>query len=707
MNYAILVTCPKGLEYLLEEELQPWGLTDVKVSPQGVSGRASLETIYMISLWSRVANRVLLHLFTGPAADAQALHATASQFSWQTIFSSQSSVAIHFQGHSETIRNSMFGAQVIKDGLVDYCRDQGLERPTIDRDTADIRLRAYLKRDTIAVYLDLVGYSLHQRGYRLAAGEAPLKETVAAAILLRAKWPALSQQGYGFHDPCCGSGTLVIEAAMIAAQMAPGLLREDQAFAAWSGHDADLWADCRTRAAQQQTTQEVCLWGTDSDPRAIDKAQENADRAGVTAFTRWAAQALDPEWVCATQPQGLVVCNPPYGERLGEEEELLPLYTQLGTVLQRGFANWQAAVLTTSPRLAKAIGLRSHKHYRFYNGPLACHLYCIELTVNNRLQSEAPPKPFSESAQMFANRLRKNYKHLRYWAQRQNIECYRVYDADLPEYAYAVDIYKDHAVLQEYAPPATVDAAKAEQRRQDVLRVVPEVLELPAKQIIVKQRSRQRGTAQYEKLSERRQWMVVTEGRAQLRVNLHDYLDTGLFLDHRLLRLRFAQLQPGTRFLNCFCYTASASVHAALAGAVTTNVDMSQTYLNWAEENFRLNHLALDKHQFVHYDCVEWLQVAQDKFDVIFLDPPSFSNSKRMQDTLDIARDHEILIRACMRLLAPQGVLYFSTNFRRFQLSPSIMEEYTVRDISLETIDTDFKRNAKIHQCFRLTKGDE
>ena len=187
---------------------------------------------------------------------------------------------------------------------------------------------------------------------------------------------------------------------------------------------------------------------------------------------------------------------------------------------------------------------------------------------------------------------------------------------------------------------------------------------------------------------------------------MHDYLDTGLFLDHRLLRLRFAQLQPGTRFLNCFCYTASASVHAALAGAVTTNVDMSQTYLNWAEENFRLNHLALDKHQFVHYDCVEWLQVTQDKFDVIFLDPPSFSNSKRMQDTLDIARDHEILIRACMRLLAPQGVLYFSTNFRRFQLSPSIMEEYTVRDISLETIDTDFKRNTKIHQCFRLTKGN-
>ena len=703
MNHAILVTCPKGLEYLLEEELQPWGLTDVKVSPQGVSGKATLEAIYMISLWSRVANRVLLHLFTGPAADAQALHATARQFAWSDVFSSQASVAIHFQGHSDNIRNSMFGAQVIKDGLVDYCRDHDFDRPNIDRETPDIRLRAYLKRDTVSVYLDLVGYSLHQRGYRLAAGEAPLKETVAAAMLLRAKWPMLRKENFGFHDPCCGSGTLVIEAAMMAAQMAPGLLRDDHAFPAWLQHDAVLWAACRQRAAEQQTTPAICLWGTDSDPAVISKAQENAERAGVTALTRWAAQGLDPDWVCATQPQGLLICNPPYGERLGEEEELLPLYTQLGLVLQRSFANWQAAILTTSPRLAKAIGLRSHKQYRFYNGPLACHLYCIDLNSNNRLQSEAPPKPLSEGAQMFANRLRKNYKHLRSWAQRKNIECYRVYDADLPEYAYAVDIYKDHAVLQEYAPPATVDANKAELRRQDVLRVVPDVLELPAKHIVVKQRSRQRGAAQYEKLSEKRQWMVVSEGRAQLRVNLHDYLDTGLFLDHRLLRLKFAQLKLGTRFLNCFCYTASASIHAALAGAITTNVDMSQTYLNWAEENFRLNQIAVEKHQFVHYDCIEWLQVTQDKFDVIFLDPPSFSNSKRMQDTLDISRDHEALIRACMKLLAPKGILYFSTNFRRFQLSPAILEDYTVRDMSLETIDTDFKRNAKIHQCYMIT----
>lgn len=707
MTYAVLFTCSKGLEYLLEEELKPWGLAQVKVSPQGVSGMATLETIYQISLWSRIANRVLLHLFTCPATDPQSLIHSARQFPWDTVFSTEASIAIHFQGQSESIRNSMFGAQVIKDGLVDYCRDHGLQRPNVDREMADIRLRAYIKHNSIAVYLDLVGYSLHQRGYRLAAGEAPLKETVAAALLLRSKWPDLSQEGYGFHDPCCGSGTLVIEAAMMATHRAPGLLRNDQAFTAWLEHDSQLWETCRAQAAQKQIPASIVFYGTDHDPNAIRKAQENAQRAGVEAFTHLVVQELDPEHVHAHQEKGLVLCNPPYGERLGEEENLIPLYAQLGMVLQRGFANWQAGILTTSMRLAKAIGLRSHKQYRFYNGPLAVQLFCFDLNPKNRLQSEAPPKSWSEGAQMFANRLHKNAKHLRSWAKRQEISCYRVYDADLPEYAYAIDLYQDHAVLQEYAPPASIDVSKAEQRRQEVLMVVPDVLDIPDKHVIVKQRLRQRGTAQYEKLSEKRQWMIVREGAAQLRVNLHDYLDTGLFLDHRLLRTSFAKLKPGMRFLNCFCYTASASVHAALAGALTTNVDMSQTYLNWAQENFRLNNISLNKHQFVHYDCIEWLRITQDRFDVIFLDPPSFSNSKRMQDTLDIARDHEQLIHASMNLLAPNGVLYFSTNLRRFQLSPAIQQEYHVEDISVDTIDIDFKRNAKIHQCFKIKTTDK
>ncbi|MCR9191353.1 MAG: bifunctional 23S rRNA (guanine(2069)-N(7))-methyltransferase RlmK/23S rRNA (guanine(2445)-N(2))-methyltransferase RlmL [Gammaproteobacteria bacterium] len=702
MTYAILVTCAKGLEYLLEEELKPLGLTQIRVSPQGVFGRATLAVIYDICLWSRIANRVLLVLCEGEAYDPQQVHQLCRQFAWDKVFQSDAHLDIHFQGISDTIRNSMFGAQIIKDGIVDYCRDHSLERPTIDRDRPDIRIRAYLHKHKLTVGLDLTGYSLHQRGYRLEAGEAPLKETVASAVLLRAKWPVLCAEGVAFYDPCCGAGTLVIEAAMLAAHIAPGLLRQDQAFSAWFGHDPQLWAQRREEAEQQQIVPSMVLHGSDQDDDAIAMAQANAIRAGVAAYTMWSVQALTPGVLPTQPPRGLLVSNPPYGERLGEIETLLPLYQILGQVLHDDFSGWEAAILTSEPDLARGMGLRSHKQYKFYNGPLACQLYCLRLDEKNRLRRDAPPKLLSEQVQMFANRLKKNHQHLRSWVQRNQIDCYRVYDADLPEYAFAIDIYKDFAVLQEYAPPASVPPEKAEQRRQEVMAAVPGILGLQPDQLILKQRARQRGVQQYEKIAERRQFLTVREGGALLRVNLQDYLDTGLFLDHRLLRLKFATLKPGTKFLNCFCYTGTASVHAATAGALTTNVDLSRTYLSWAEENFRLNAIDASKHQFVQYDCLEWLDKTRDRFDVIFLDPPSFSNSKRMNQTMDVTRDHVTLIRKCMALLTSGGVLYFSTNLRQFKLSPAIMQDYAVQDITPETIDVDFKRNAKIHQCYKL-----
>ena len=221
--------------------------------------------------------------------------------------------------------------------------------------------------------------------------------------------------------------------------------------------------------------------------------------------------------------------------------------------------------------------------------------------------------------------------------------------------------------------------------------------------MFVKQRKQQKGQEQYEKLEQAECKLVVREGQAKYMVNLSDYLDTGLFLDHRPLRLSFASMPKATRFLNCFCYTATASVQAALAGALTTNVDLSNTYLKWAEENFRLNKIDVSRHQFIQYDCIEWLKATRDTFDVIFLDPPSFSNSKRMQGTLDIQRDHEALIASARRLLTPGGILYFSTNLRQFKLCADLLADKAVEDISAKTIDLDFKRNQKIHHCFKIS----
>ena len=694
MSFSILVTCPKGLEYLLQDELIALGLKETKVSPQGVYGRAKLSLIYEISLWSRIANRVLLIILQGAAApDPQALHALCYQVPWQKYFQFPTRLNIHFQGMSPSIRSTMFGAQLIKDAIVDYARDHSLARPEIDRDKPQTSLRAYLHNEQLMLGLDLIGYSLHQRGYRLSAGEAPLKENLAAAILVRAKY---SKDTPALYDPMCGSGTLLIEAAMMAANKAPGLLREDQAFVYWLGHDPKAWAAARANARRQACPPSTRFYGRDEDAHMIAMASDNAYRAGVGDAIDWAQQAL--ELAIAPTATGLMVTNPPYGERLSDVDTLQPLYQNLGQRLHQGFPGWQAAVLTPSQDLAKAIGLRAHKHYTFYNGPLHCQLYCFNLDAANRLRGSQPSS--SASTEMLANRLQKNLSHRQKWAKRQGIDAYRLYDADLPEYAFAIDLYLDYAMVQEYAAPASIPELLAAQRRAEMLSLLPGILNIPKQHLVFKQRMRQRGQNQYEKLALESQCLTITEPNVRLLVNLWDYLDSGLFLDHRLLRQRFGQLPAGTRFLNCFCYTASASVHAAAAGAITTNVDLSKTYLAWAEDNFLLNGLDLKAHRFLHEDCMTWLKQSDDCFDVIFLDPPSFSNSKRMEGVLDVARDHTMLINDAMRLLSPNGILYFSSNLRQFKLDPSLSQRFKVKDINSQTLDLDFKRNPKIHVCY-------
>lgn len=700
MNYSLFISCAKGLEYLLEAELRLLGLHINRVSPQGVFGEASHAVIYQLCLWSRLANRVQLVLFSGYAHEEKGLYQLCHQFHWQTVFAADKTLAIEFHGTSDNFRNTMFGGQVIKDAIVDHFRKLNGHRPSVDRENPDIRLHAHLKNDTITVSLDLTGYSLHQRGYRTQTGEAPLKETLAAALLIRVNWPLLAKQGYALHDPFCGAGTLVIEAAMMAANIAPGLLRNDQSLIHWVGHQPALWEKLRALALTQVTPLHSKLKGTDSNARLIDVARRNAEQAGVLPLVEFMQQ--DMQDCRADASHGLLVCNPPYGERLGEATQLISLYQAFGATAHAHFQGWQAAFLTSNPMLAKAVGLRSTKQYTIFNGPLECKLYCLELNAENRLKNNTNPESLSSGAQMLFNRLQKNQQHLKKWAKREQINAYRIYDADLPEYAYAIDCYNDYAVLQEYTAPSSVDSRKAEKRSLEVVQVVPSALGISPDKLIIKQRKQQKGASQYQKTNQTKRTMTLMEGQAKFIVNLYDYLDTGLFLDHRPLRLRFAELAAGTRFLNCFCYTASASVHAALAGALTTNVDLSNTYLQWAEDNFRVNHLDVSRHQFIQFDCLEWLKIARDEFDVIFLDPPSFSNSKRMTDTLDIQRDQKALIDGAMRLLAPGGTLYFSTNFRQFKLLPELAEHYRVENITHETIDIDFKRSHRIHQCYKI-----
>lgn len=698
MLFPLFVSCPKGLENLLMIELQALGLQNAKNSPQGVYGDANITTIYQIALWSRLANRIHLILFSGQAFNSQMLYQTCEQFAWQTIFSGQHSFKVEFHGVSPQLRNEMYSAQVVKDAVADHFRKLSGTRPSIDKHDANIHIHAYLKHDQVTVSLDLVGYSLHQRGYRLEKGQAPLKENLAAALLWRMNWPEIAKNQGSFADLMCGSGTIVIEAALMACRIAPGLLRHDQAFPFWAQHQPSLWEKLRKEAKAQEIQTTCHFYGSDISAKAIYQAQENAKRAGIHHAIRWAQKPVDAQHGIEQMSPGLLVINPPYGERLGQQLDLIPTYQELGEALFHQFSKWTAGVLTSDPMLAKAIGLRSHKSYSFFNGALACQLYCIHLDANNQLK-QASEKALSNHAQMLANRLQKNLVHLKKWAEREKIECYRVYDADLPEYAFAIDKYGDYLVLQEYMPPKSIPEHVAANRRLDMMTVIPQVFHIQAKQLIIKQRHTQK-EKQYQKADNKNQLLIVHEGMAKFYVNLYDYLDTGLFLDHRLLRLEFAKINPMTRFLNLFCYTASASVHAALAGARTTNVDMSNTYLEWATQNFKLNQLSPSKHQFIQADVTDWLKHALETFDIIYMDTPSFSNSKRMKGTLDIQRDHVFLIKAALKRLHPEGRLYFSTHLRSFKLDESIQSFAKVQNISKKTLDVDFKRDPKIHQCF-------
>lgn len=309
---------------------------------------------------------------------------------------------------------------------------------------------------------------------------------------------------------------------------------------------------------------------------------------------------------------------------------------------------------------------------------------------------------------MFANRLRKNARHWAKWAKRQRISCYRIYDRDIPEFPVAVDVYESRVHLQEFDTGWQMTDEEHACWVAGIRAAASEVLDLPLEAIVFKIRARQRGTAQYEKTGASGEDFVVSEGGHRFIVNLEEYLDTGLFLDHRNTRRMVEERAAGRRFLNLFAYTGSFTVYAAAGGAASSvTVDMSNTYQDWARRNFELNGMDLERHRLVRDDVFAWLEkavAAGEHFDLIVMDPPSFSNSKKMSGVLDVQRDHPRLINQCLRLLSPQGELFFSTNLRSFSLDEAALGTCRLEEISRQTVPEDF-RNKKIHRCWLIAPG--
>ncbi len=730
----------------MRSELQTLGLSSVETLGSGVQFGGGLSAAYRACLHSRVANRVLWPLHQGMADSPDSLYTLVREIDWSEHLSRNGSLAVDFFSAHSTITHTQFGALKVKDAVVDQFREATGVRPDVDRHTPDVRINVYVHKNKARIALDLSGSSLHRRGYRGGGGPAPLKENLAAALLLAADWPRRAKAGAPFVDPMCGSGTLVVEAACIAADRAPGLGREYFGFLGWRGHDAQLWQDLVAEAETALTEVTVPIRGMDRDSEAVNNARAGLLAAELTGDIQIEQRALDkglatPLGTSGTAlgpAPGLVLSNPPWGERLAANAND---YRDIGQALSRHYAGWECGLFTARAAPFKALELPLTESITVVNGGVDCRLSLgvipgrrgprakAAVTLNtDSLNTEEGVTPSPDSlavdARPFVNRLKKNLSASRGWRRQQGIRAHRVYDADLPEFAVAIDLFdcgeagdERHLVVQEYAAPRSVNAALAADRLEALLAVLPKALETAPARIHLKTRERQKDGAQYQRRNAgSTAWRLVDGVTATLheqgiryQLNFTDYLDVGLFLDHRRvrqhLRDEFSQ-RSGGQFLNLFAYTGTASLAAIAGGAASSvSVDLSRRYTEWAERNLRDNKADATQHQVVRADVMTWLAETDKKdFAAILLDPPTHSNSTSTERDWDVQKDHVAAIDACMQRLAPGGLLVFSNNFRLFRLDASLQERYHVEDRSAWSLSRDFKRNTRIHRCWFIKR---
>lgn len=761
MAFEFFATCAAGFEALLADELKTLSAKRVRPLKGGVAFYGDNACAYRVCLWTRLASRVLRVVGRVGAKDADELYEGVAALPWQDYIGADKTIAVFAHGTNKNLHNSVFSAVKTKDALCDTLRAARGFRPDVDPKHPDVAIRVTIHKDKATIYLDYAGESLHRRGYRVQSeqAEAPLKETLAAAMLIWAGWKRGATFPQVCYDPVCGSATLLLEAAMIACDMAPGLQRGRWGFEGLSDYDPSIF-DVLIEEAEDRL--DVGLEGaphfigSDINNEVLEISQTCAKRLGLASlFTFQQASCKDADTVVSralsikpaelTTVSGWVVANPPYGHRL-LSQGLDEFYEVLSEGLHALPSSWTLVVITPDELFDTRIGFDAQEEMPLYNGALETLVRRYELS-----QSFVEPLALTtlygrdvtvevrsgvEHAQQFAARLRKMVKTRRKWAKQQKISAYRIYDADLPDYALAVDLYEDapsnqlYLVLTEYKAPAYIDPQKAVRRFEDAATITQALLGVSSDAIFTRVRQQARGGSQYHQDDRKKHVILVKEHDFLFEVDLGAYLDTGLFLDHRITRGYLYEQARDARFLNLFAYTGTASVYAAAGGATsTTTVDMSQTYLDWAERNM-IRNLELTEsaesaqdtttspmfcrtNDFIRADVLAWLDHAQqdpiqhESYDLMFVDPPTFSNSKTMGErTWDIQRDHVRILTQLYDLLSTHGKLYFSGNLRNFKLDTASLEArgYTIADLTHETIPVDFERNPHIHFCYLLTK---
>lgn len=814
-------SCIAGFEPQLALELKRIGVRRVRPLKGGVAFFGEPLDGERVCLWSRVASRVMAVVGRVNAGDADLLYAGIYALPWESVLVPGASIAVRASGVNDELRNTQFTSLKVKDALCDRVRERTGARPNVDAHRPDIAVDVRIRGNRATVSLDLAGESLYHRAYldEHDGADAPLLCAYAAGLLVAAGAYERLREGWGVLDPASDAGFIVCEAADMAADAAPGLLRERWGFLGWAAHDAEAWDDELARADERfeagvtrllagsssksandmPDTSHVRIVGVSASSPAISTARGHLRRAGLRAVASVEAAAADDAAAVEERLAGIAARGVSDGGGSGDREAdgaPQPALIVANVVpvdrAEDARAVSEAASFMGAVRRAPAGSVFAVISPRSFEGRFGARASESAKVGVGRIESyrevynQAPPDlasiviPDSQggsdhvvevndaAAAQFAARLRKVARERRKWARREEVSCYRIYDADLPEYNVAIDLYagagdslgKTYVHVAEYQAPSSVDPGVARARLDDALAVIPVALGVRPDHVFSKVRSHSKGGSQYRSEARRSYVTRVEEDGLLFEVDLSGYLDTGLFLDHRLTRREIEYRADGARFLNLFAYTGVATVHAAAGGAVsTTTVDLSQTYLEWARRNMELNGYACEEvvsgsdaagagsdgavvssaagsahsagsrradagasrgkarasqrspHRFVRADVMSWIREARrrrEEYDLIFVDPPTFSNSKSMgRRTWDVQRDHVELLIGVSRLLSRDGMALFSCNLRSFKPDFEQLERYGVQleDVSAQSIPHDFERNPRIHQCYVLTRA--
>jgi len=712
----LIATSTFGLEAVVARELEDLGYQPSIVSVGRIAFQGDLAAVFRANTWLRCADRVLIEVGSFAATDFGELFDRTNELPWEQWIAPDAEFPVNGRSVKSQLSSVPACQKICKKAIVDKLL-RAHNAGSLPETGARCVVEVSLLNDIAKLTLDTTGAGLNKRGYRMKVGKAPMKETLAAGLVQLSFW----KPDRPLLDPFCGGGTIGIEAALIGRNMAPGMNRRF-AIGDWPTVDGSLGEVAQEEARDLAVLDRPLeIIGTDIDPEQTQLARDHAHHAGLGNSLKFRVQAFED--LDYGSEYGCMFCNPPYAQRIGDKIDVESIYRSMPDVLRR-LKTWSHYIITSYPRFEAIVGQTADRRRKLYNGSIECTYYQFHGPRPPKEGAEPVMSPEATSSsepvvqafgglsdraepqgEMFANRLAKQARHLRKWPTKREITCYRLYDRDIPEIPLAVDLYEGRLHIAEYDRPHDRTASEHADWLDKMASAAGEKLEIPAENIFLKKRRRQRGVEQYERVTETGSPRVtVSEGGCKFLVNLADYIDTGLFLDHRITRGMVRDEAAGKRMLNLFAYTGAFSVYAAAGGAVsTTTVDLSSTYLDWARANFRLNELDNDAHRFVRSGALEFLgdHSPGEHYDLAVVDPPTFSNSKSTEGDFDIQRDYIALLGGLLKLMSPGGVIYFSTNFKRFKFDQAVLPGCTMRELSKQTVPEDF-RNKRIHRCWRI-----